>query len=128
GRAERDVVADANGDVAAVAVHVGALPETASDVTDLEFEVVNEGRFEERFEFGFRALRVQRFGGRGGGGRAGTGLSGTVPGVFGLPIAQQVARRRSNDGVGRQAREVAAVAQQLFDIFGADDRSHFKAK
>ncbi len=40
GRAEDDVLADADGDVAAVAVHVSALPEPAADVADLQLEVV----------------------------------------------------------------------------------------
>ena len=41
GRAEDDVLADADGDVAAVAVHVGALPEPAADVADLQLQLVD---------------------------------------------------------------------------------------
>ena len=37
----RDVVADADGDVAAVAVHIGALPKPAPDIADLLFQFLN---------------------------------------------------------------------------------------
>ena len=47
------VLADPDGDVAAVAVHVGALPHAAADVADLELELVDRRRVEERFEVGF---------------------------------------------------------------------------
>src|SRR6266702_3978630 len=40
GRAERDVLADADGDVAAVAIHVSAMPEAAADLANLFLERV----------------------------------------------------------------------------------------
>jgi hypothetical protein len=57
GRAEREVVADADGDVAAVAVGVVALPEAAAHVADAELQILHRLGVEEALDVG-RRFRV----------------------------------------------------------------------
>ncbi len=59
-RAERHVLADANGDVAAVAIHIGAAPEAPADVANLQFERVDFRRVEKglRFRWNWRGGRA----------------------------------------------------------------------
>ena len=47
GGAEDDIFADANGDVAAVAVYVGALPEPAANLADLQLQLMDVRGVEE---------------------------------------------------------------------------------
>ena len=57
-RAERDVFAHANRDVAAVAIDISALPEPAADVAKLFLQRLAIRRIEKRFEFGFGTSSV----------------------------------------------------------------------
>src|SRR5439155_13379476 len=55
-RAKRNVFADANGNVAAVAIDVSALPQAAADFANLELQIMPGRRLESGVEFGFRAF------------------------------------------------------------------------
>ena len=113
-----EVLADADGDVAAVAIHVGALPQAAAHVADLQFQLVNFRRIEERLEFGLGAFGRDRPGGTGA---AGTDpvLPGRRPGGAhrGLEFAQEIARGRRQEGVGRQG--VASLRPCLKQFFNS---------
>jgi hypothetical protein len=56
--------------------------------------------------------------------RLGAGRLWFAPAV-GLQVAQHIARGRRDDRVLGQLAEVASLADELLDIFGADDTFHW---
>ena len=123
------VVADADGDVATVAVSVGLGVEAAADVAHALLEHHDGGRIEEGLDLR-RGLRIGagrplvlhvrdagfdcfvRAGGRSGGGGAGQHRGAA---------AQGVARGGGENGIGGYG---GTVAKQRFDVLGGDDLAH----
>ena len=56
-RAKRNVFADANGNVASVSVHIGALPQAAADIANLRLELTNCRRVKKGIDFPFFTFR-----------------------------------------------------------------------
>jgi len=57
GRTQRNVLADANGNIAAIlAVHIGASPHPPANVTNLAFNPGNRANLKNCFELGFGAF------------------------------------------------------------------------
>src|SRR2546423_748493 len=53
GRTQRNVLSRPNGNVAPVAIHISALPQTAANLADLQLQSMNLRRVEERLNFAF---------------------------------------------------------------------------
>jgi len=131
GRAEGEVVADADGDVAAVAVGVLTLPEAAAHLADPFLQDVDRGRVEEFLDLGGR-LRVgtgrpaelvigdrrsRRLLRR----RRGLGGARALERRLQAAAAEHVARGGRQDGTGRG---LLAFAQQFLGFTGSDDFRH----
>ena len=130
GRAEGEIVADADGDVAAVAVGVVALPEPAAHIADALLDHLDGGRIEKAFDLGGR-LRVGA--GRplelvvGNAGRgvflrgAGGGGLGAGGGENRRAAAEDVARRRRKDRAGGR---LLSFAKKFLGVAGGNDGRH----
>ncbi len=120
-RAKGQILADPNGDVPAIAINIGARPETPAYLAELQLERVDFGRIEKGLDLGRRAGRSDR---PGNPGRTLVRAGGRPGGSVVFELAQKVARGRGKDGVGRERFDIAAVAEQLLDFPGADYNFH----
>src|SRR5439155_13144705 len=126
--AQSYVLARANGDVPAVAIHVGALPQTLADVANLFLQIPAISGIKEGVELAFGTFGTEWLGGRGSDCSLAARVRGSARGAVATPhqVAQQVFRRRCQDGVGGEPLQVAAFGEQILDVFGRNDRSHNK--
>jgi hypothetical protein len=113
GCAEGEIIADADGDIPAVAIDIGTFPEAASDFADLEFQFLEGIGVEEGFEFGGGAFGGNGLGGGRGGGGGWRGRLGRMGCVFGFAVefqvAEQIAGGGGDDGVGREWLEMSPL-------------------
>ena len=129
-RADGDVVAHADGHVAAVAVHVGAFPQAVAHRANLFLERVAVRGIEERVEVGLGRFGMER-GGRGRRGRGqavGCGRSRRAPAGVRAPgvgiIAQRVLRRWRENRILHGRVGVASLGDDGFDVFSGENVGH----
>ncbi len=97
--AEDQIFGHTDGNIATVAVHVVALPDTASNVADIFLELVDLRRIEERLNVGHLAFTGWNFGS--GKSRRGHRTRGRALG-FDIPGIEHISGRGSIDRVHRQ--------------------------